>query len=78
MKQSLGCTGLRSWRLSQGLTQMQAAAKVDIDLFHYSKIERGKNIGLRLALKFRDVAGIDPGDWFKFAGDAAGPAAAAE
>lgn len=44
---------------------MQAAAQVDIDLFHYSKIERGKNIGLRLALRFREVAGIDPGDWFK-------------
>lgn len=64
---TLGSTILRSWRLSQGMTQMQAAAKVDIDLFHYSKIERGKNIGLRLALKFRDVAGIDPGDWCKSA-----------
>lgn len=43
---------------------MEAASRVGIDLFHFSKIERGaKNPGRTLSVKIRDLTGIDPGEW---------------
>lgn len=46
---------------------MAAASQVEIDLYHYSKIERGvKSPGRTLSVRFRDQAGIDPGDWDLF------------
>lgn len=66
MRYSLGQKLLRRWRVGKvpKMTQMTAAGLVGIDLFHYAKIETGKcGVGLRLALKFQEVAGIEPRDW---------------
>lgn len=62
MKRSLGAQRTREWRGAR--TQMEAATLIGIDLYHYSKIERGaKKPGRALSVIFRDVAGVDPADW---------------
>jgi hypothetical protein len=43
---------------------MEAAGLLGIDLYRYSKIERGAHKpGRILAVRYRDIAGVDPSDW---------------
>lgn len=49
-----GCRKLLQWRRKEGLTQMQAAVILDLDVATVSKIERGAQPGLERARKIAE------------------------
>jgi transcriptional regulator with XRE-family HTH domain len=60
-----GAQQLKAWRLSRGLSQMDAANMFGLHVSDVSRLEGGAGISLTRASVLLDKAGIDPMAWLE-------------
>lgn len=61
---TIGIRQWRRWRDREGLTQSQAAARLDIEVSYLAKIEQGtRRPGRAIAARMAAMAGVDACAW---------------